>query len=255
MTYTIFQGDCLDFMDQMQPDCVDVIVTSPPYNIGIKYDVHNDNATNYFEWMMDISLVMDRVLKPDGSLFLNIGSQSSDPYFTYEVASRCFGNFVLQNHIIWVKSIAIGETTHGHFKPINSQRYLNNTWESIFHFTKSGRTTIDRCGIGVPFMDKSNISRRNHTADKRCAGNVWFIPYRTVQSREQKLHHPAGYPVDLPLRCIKLHGNLTPETVVLDPFMGTGTTLVAAEQLGVTSIGLELSPGYVETARNRLLLT
>jgi site-specific DNA-methyltransferase (adenine-specific) len=257
MTATIYPGDCLDVMQDLPAESVDIIVTSPPYNIGVVYDEYGDKMTgeNYLEWMNNLAVAMYRVLKPEGSLFLNIGSQAANPWFAYEVAEQ-FSSFemILQNSIIWVKSIAIGDTTYGHFKPINSPRYLNNNYEHIFHFTKSGRVPIDRIAIGVPFMDKSNITRRAHTQDRRCAGNVWYIPYHTVQSAEEKFNHPAGFPLELPSRCIQMHGNITPKTVVLDPFMGTGTTLVAAELEGASSIGIELSAAYAETAENRLLL-
>jgi site-specific DNA-methyltransferase (adenine-specific) len=159
---------------------------------------------------------------------------------------------VIQNHIAWVKSVSINDDTVGHFKPINSSRFLNNCHESIFHFTKSGDIHIDRLAIGVPFKDKSNIARRGHAQDRRCAGNVWFMPYRTVQSRAEKFDHPAGFPVELPTRCIKLHG-VTAETVVLDPFAGTGTTLVAAASLGCRGIGIEVDRAYAEKAIERLM--
>ena len=100
--------------------------------------------------------------------------------------------------------------------------------------------------MGVPFKDKSNIARWGHKRDRRCAGNVWFIPYDTVRSKAQKYDHPAGFPVELPNRCIKLHG--VKNATVLDPFAGTGTTLVAAEALRCTGIGIELDRHYAEKA-------
>jgi site-specific DNA-methyltransferase (adenine-specific) len=79
---------------------------------------------------------------------------------------------------------------------------------------------------------------------------VWFIPYKTVRSKAQKFDHPAGFPVELPARCIKLHG--VKEATVLDPFAGTGTTLVAAERLGCNGIGIEIDRQYAEKAVERL---
>ena len=119
-----------------------------------------------------------------------------------------------------------------------------------FHFTKFGRVQLDRLAIGVPFKDKTNIARRGHKRDKRCAGNVWFIPYKTVQSKAQKFYHPAGFPVALPERCIKLHGKES--AVVLDPFLGSGSTLVAAIQLGCSGIGIEIDTKYAQISTARL---
>src|SRR3954468_10590142 len=137
-----------------------------------------------------------------------------------EVAGALRDVFVLQNHILWVKSISIGDTTVGHFKPITSRRYLNHNHEAIFHFTKTGAVELDRLAIGEPFKDKSNIVRWGHKRNRRCAGDVWFIPYPTVRSKAQKFDHPAGFPVALPERCIRLHGVRSAR--VLDPFLGTG---------------------------------
>ena len=190
------------------------------------------------------------MLRPDGSFFLNVGSVNSDPWISFDVAAAFKEAFILQNHIMWAKSVSIGSDTVGHFKPISSQRYLNHNHESVFHFTKTGNVKIDRLAVGVPFKDKSNIARWGHARDRRCAGNVWFIPYKTVRSKAQKFDHPAGFPVGLPERCIKLHG--VKRATILDPFAGTGTTLVAAEHLGCYGIGIEIDRDYAHTAVSRL---
>jgi site-specific DNA-methyltransferase (adenine-specific) len=102
----------------------------------------------------------------------------------------------------------------------------------------------------VPFKDKSNIARRGHAQDLRCRGNTWFIPYDTVQSKAERYHHPSTFPVALPRWCIRLHGR--PDAVVLDPFMGTGTTMVAAQLEGVSGIGIDIDASYVAVAQQRL---
>ena len=111
-------------------------------------------------------------------------------------------------------------------------------------------SVVARLAVGVPFKDKSNIARRGHAQDRRCRGDTWFIPYETVRSKAQKYSHPGTFPLDLPRWCIRLHGK--PESVVLDPFMGSGTTLVAAHREGAVGVGIELDPAYVATARARL---
>ncbi|MNT56683.1 Modification methylase DpnIIB [compost metagenome] len=102
----------------------------------------------------------------------------------------------------------------------------------------------------MPFKDKSNIGRWGHARDKRCAGNVWFIPYKTVNSKAEKFNHPAGFPIELAERCIKLHG--IEDAIVLDPFLGAGSTLVAAARLGCEGIGFEIDPVYAAAAVSRL---
>jgi site-specific DNA-methyltransferase (adenine-specific) len=250
--HNIILGDCLTELELMPAASIDVIVTSPPYNIGVAYKSYNDKRPreSYLGWLKQIGSELARILKDDGSFFLNVGSTNSDPWITVDVA-LCFREvFTLQNHITWVKSVSIGDDTVGHFKPIGSKRYLNQNHEAVFHFTKTGSIPVDRLAIGVPFRDKSNIARWGHARDKRCTGNVWFIPYDTVKSKAQKFNHPAGFPIDLPERCIKLHG--AKDALVLDPFLGAGTTLVAVERLGHRGVGIEIDPHYAEAAVSRV---
>jgi site-specific DNA-methyltransferase (adenine-specific) len=249
---TVHLADCLAALRTLPDACVDVVVTSPPYNIGIAYRSYDDRRPreSYLAWITGIGVELSRVMNDGASFFLNVGSTSTDPWLAMDVAGALRSTFVLQNHITWAKSLSIGDDTFGHFKPITSRRYLNHNHEAIFHLTKTGGVAVDRLAVGVPFKDKSNIGRWGHARDRRCAGNVWHIPYKTVRSKAQKFDHPAGFPVELPERCIRLHG--VEGAVVLDPFLGAGSTLVAAQRLGCTGIGIELDPHYAAIAVERL---
>jgi len=248
----IVQGDCLAILKDMPAESIDLVITSPPYNIGVAYKTYQDRQPRdaYLKWLAEIGKQLSRVMRDGASFFLNVGSTNSDPWLPQDVSGSLRDIFCLQNHIVWVKSISIGDDTVGHFKPITSQRYLNHNHEAIFHYTKSGNVPVDRVAAGVPFKDKSNIARWGHKADRRCAGNVWFLPYETVKSRAQKFDHPAGFPITLPERCIRLHGKAS--ACVLDPFLGAGTTLVAAQRLGCKGIGIEIDPHYVNSSLGRL---
>lgn len=106
--------------------------------------------------------------------------------------------------------------------------------------------------MGVPYQDKSNIGRwKQATQDKRCRGNTWFIPYDTIQSRDKERPHPATFPVKLPEMCIRLHG-LDKVKLVLDPFLGIGTTALACLRLGVSCLGFEIDPQYFHIAVQRI---
>ncbi len=245
-------GDCLDVLPTLEPASVDVIVTSPPYNIGLGYGAYNDSRDEgaYLDWMVEIAQALRRVMRPDASFFLNISGSSKSPWLPFELLVRLRPHFALQNHITWIKSITTGDDSIGHFKPVPGQRFMHQAHEHIFHLTLSGNVKLDRLAIGVPYKDKSNIARRGHKADLRCRGNTWFIPYGTVQRKAQKFHHPGTFPVDLPRWCIRLHGKKG--GMVLDPFMGTGTTLLAASLEGANGIGIDMDSVYVEIARARL---
>lgn len=256
---SLYLGDCFAGMRRiLAPGSVDVIVTSPPYNIGIRYGLYDDGIPrdDYLKWIADWGKLVKRVLKEDGSLFLNIGSKPTDPWIPYDVAAQLRGVLELQNTIHWVKSIYIESSGYGrdvavnvgHYKPINSKRFVNDAHEYIFHFTRTGSVELDRLAIGVPYKDASNISRWK-TADGsgRCRGNNWYIPYSTIQRRAVDRPHPASFPPDLPEMCIRLHG-LTRVKLVLDPFLGIGNTAVACTRLGVPMVGFEIDDEYLETA-------
>ncbi len=253
----IYHMDCIKGMRELNAGSVDIIVTSPPYNIGVEYNQHKDNMEfkDYLKWMEDFGRACKTVLKENGSLFFNIGDKSSDELKAFDVARRVNqDNLKLQNTIHWIKHISIPEEriSAGHFKPVNSKRFLNNCHEYIFHFTKNKDVELDKLAIGVPYVDKTNIARWNSVkTDLRDRGNVWYIPYETVQSEKE---HPASFPKRLPEMCIKLHG-YSRDTVVLDPFMGSGTTAAVAKELGCKYIGFEIDKLYQKIAEDKLLQT
>ena len=243
-------------MAELPGESVDLVVTSPPYNLGIRYGKFSDrqDRQSYLRWCTEWAAQVRRILKPNGSFFLNIGSAPSNPMLPHEIIFALHDLFVLQNTIHWIKSIAIEDRTQGHFKPISSPRYLNDCHEYVFHLTPEGKTPIDRLALGVPYQDKSNIARWSHTegSDLRCRGNTWFVPYQTIKSRDKQRPHPATFPVELAVNCIKLHG-VSRMIAMLDPFLGIGNSALAAQQCGVPKfIGFEIDGTYLAEAKRRL---
>lgn len=262
----LLNGDCLKVLPTLSESSFDLVVTSPPYNLGIAYRSFEDTAsrTDFLEWCVAWATEVKRVLSDDGSLFLNVGAAPANPLMPHQLLLALTDGedalFSLQNTIHWIKSITVetrgGEQiSAGHFKPINSKRFVNDCHEYVFHLTKTGNVPVDRKRAGVPYQDKSNILRWGHTGgeDLRCRGNTWFIPYDTIQSRTKDRPHPATFPIALVEQCIRLHGKGS-ATRLLDPFLGIGTSAVAAARQGLCDFtGIELDSYYLEVAQERLL--
>jgi site-specific DNA-methyltransferase (adenine-specific) len=265
-TLRFFHGDCLSVLPGLDTGSVGTVVTSPPYNIGVKYRSYEDDLPRheYLNWTDLWLRAVAKVVGPDSSLFLNVGAKPTDPWVPLEVAQVARRYFKLQNTIHWVKSIAIDreaagqnagferDLAVGHYKPINSDRFVNDCHEFIFHFTPGGRTRLDRRAVGVPYQDRSNVKRWAAAGEGlRCRGNTWFIPYETIQSRDRDRPHPASFPPRVPDQCLRLHG-LDRAGLVLDPFMGLGSTAVAAARLGLDFIGIEMDEHYLKEAVERV---
>ena len=267
-TYEFILGDCLENLKKIEDKSIDLVVTSPPYNIGLKYHKYEDKKPReqYLEWIYDIFTELKRVLKDDGHIFLNMGYTNKDPWISMEVAIKLKDLFTLQNKITWIKSISIGEDkddTHGHFKPINSDRYINVTNEDIYHFTKTDKVKINREAVGVPYKWKCNLIDRKTklpringktglpVEDKRCKGNSWFVPYDTINSKKEKGYHPATFPESLVEHCIKISD--IKQGTILDPFIGSGTTIRVAKKMSdnledydLSGIGIDIDEEYIK---------
>jgi len=263
---TLYEGDSVRGMGRtIPPGSADVVVTSPPYNLGVAYASYDDARPRqeYLRWVGRFGRAVDRALSEDGALFLNLGGPPSDPEWPWVVARAAGRRLVLQNVIHWVKSIAIGrahagrssglerDLAVGHYKPVNSHRYVNSAHEYVFHYTRRGDLSLDRLAIGVPYQDPSNQGRWSTGASgRRCRGNTWFLPYPTIQRRATDRPHPA-FPPELPEWCLRLHG-VAKVRLAVDPFVGIGPSAVAALRLGVPFVGFDIEPAYLSEARRAL---
>ena len=261
-TLEAHREDCIEALanpKRVKPGTVDVVVTSPPYNLGIPYSRYDDTVPRdeYLAWLSEWADLVREAMSEDGSLFLNVGSKPSDPMVPFEVLQVMKDHgFHLQNTFHWIKSIAIGKESMGqnqtvsedivvgHYKPINSPRFVNDCHEYIFHLTRTGKVPVDRLALGVPYQDKSNVQRwKGAGTGLHCRGNTWFIPYKTICNHSKDRPHPATFPVQLPEMCLKLHG-VDKVRKVMDPFLGLGNTAVACAHLGLDFIGFEIDPSY-----------
>jgi site-specific DNA-methyltransferase (adenine-specific) len=265
VTFRFYLGDCVDVLGSLPRGSASVVVTSPPYNLGIRYRSYDDTMPRdeYLAWTTRWVREAKAVMDPHGSLFLNVGAKPTDPWIAMDVAQAVRGELRLQNTIHWVKSIAIekalagtraglrDDLAVGHYKPINSKRFLHDCHEFVFHFTPDAQTPLDRQAVGVKYQDQSNVARWQGAASGlRCRGNTWFIPYETIQSRDKDRPHPATFPPRLPEMCMRLHGR-DRLTLVADPFMGLGSTAVACAQQQVDFVGIEMDEQYLLEAVER----
>jgi len=257
-----YLGDCVQVLGELPPRSIDVVITSPPYNLGIQYRTYDDGQPrqDYLDWTGRWVAEVARVLAARGSLFLNVGAKPTEPWTALDVAQAVRPHLRLQNIVHWIKSIAIEadaagaraglteDIAVGHYKPINSARFLNDCHEFVFHFTPDGVTRLDRLALGVKYQDASNVARwRGASGGRRCRGNTWFIPYETIQNREKDRPHPATFPPRLPEYCLRLHGAGRGATVA-DPFLGLGSTTIACARVGVDAVGIELDEHYLREA-------
>lgn len=242
-SHSVVIGDSRN-MFQIKDQSIKVCVTSPPYFRNKTYETQYETYEEYRTYLKQVWKEVKRVLRNDGILFVNIGDSFENQLKSHDIARdivECGFHFV--QTVIWVK---------GHHSPVQGDRHLNHLFEYIFIFSKDPKNySLERLAIGVPYMDKSNIGRwKIAKKDLRCRGDVWRINYETVQNRSQKLHE-AIFPSELPETCIKLVSS-DEKDFVLDPFLGSGTTILAASKLGRNSIGYEINPRYEKIIRKKL---
>jgi site-specific DNA-methyltransferase (adenine-specific) len=257
MTQVINQ-DCLSWMRTQHDASIDVIVSSPPYNRGIKYNSYADQRADYLDWQQSIWTEACRILKPTGHLFLNIAGNGKDPFLAYEVAKLV--PWVVQNNIVWAKAVEFQGHIYGRSTVnINAQYVLPHGHETVWHFTHKGKTPIDLKASGVPYRPEfaeDNFRRTGRTT--RPTTTCWHIPYETTGYMGQDAKtlkgdkgHPAIFPRELVRHCLRVAG-AHPGQTVYDPFGGTGTTAVVAKEFGLNYYTTELDTDYYDFIRERL---
>ena len=235
----IICGDCLEVMAQIPDHTVHLAVTSPPYNLGINYDIHNDSLAyeQYLDWMKKVWLETKRVLVPGGRFALNIAPTSIK---NFRPIHHDFANqlreigMTFRTEIVWYKQTMRRRTAWGSWKsPANP--HIVPSWEYVLVFCKDSWTL------------EGDPQDNDITADEfmRFSDGFWYIP-----PESQRQGHPTPFPEELIYRLIKFYtykGN-----VVLDMFGGTGTVAVVAYKIGRHFIHIDISPKYCEIAEQRL---
>ena len=240
-------GDCTEVLKTLPDACVDCCVTSPPYNIGLDYGHADDckSRAEYLAFTRDYLAECYRVLKDDGRFCLNIGYTVSTvktaglDYIELLNLIKSIG-YTIRETIIWVKSHREGDP--------QSFCGSNTAWGSWM----SAANPVCRARMEFIFvLNKHSVKKNNRGTSTMTrqefmdfASTVWYFP------AERSRLHKAPFPVELPYRCIQFytyHGD-----VVLDPFVGSGTTAVACVRTGRRYIGIEQNPDYIRMAEGRI---
>lgn len=256
-TYTII-GDCLDILPYMKNESVNIGVTSPPYNLDKKYGKYDDDKTME-EWealIENVAKEMFRVLKPNGSFFLNVSpipEKKTKEIIPLDAVAYFIlkkQGFYLRNSIVW------------HFNNMqNCTNRLSGRWESILWFVKDINNYVFNLeDIRIPYITKND--KRLEGGNGRNPTDTWNFDVpnsdfwyfdRVNNMTKNKLglsEHPCIYPTSMIERIIKMSSK--PGDVVLDPFLGSGTTSVASNKLGRLGIGIEYDEKYLPIIQKRI---
>jgi site-specific DNA-methyltransferase (adenine-specific) len=260
---TVYAGNASSMLTALEDDSVDLIITSPPYAERRKKAYGGIAADHYVEWFLPISAELRRVLKPTGSFVLNIKEGTHDrerQTYVYELALALRKQgWLFVDEMIWHKTNPF---------PTGNKNRLKDGFERCYHFAKTKKFKFFPDVVRTKSSSKwagDNERRKNKGAHRTTNGSGMNMSRRitgdlvrpsnvvTMPSSSINIEHPAVFPVELPEFFVKL---MTEKgDVVLDPFMGSGSTAIAARGLGRRYVGLELSEEYLELSAKRLART
>lgn len=240
---TIYCGEATEVLSTFPDNSIDCIVTSPPYWKGFAYEAYFNSYQQYLEWSYKWIKECKRVLKPTGTFWLNISNDSETTIRAYEIMEIACIKLLMKLHdtIIWNRY---------NQQPANTNRQLTNQTEFIFMIRKTS--------TGIELNKEDAYNNAPDMFETKNVGNVWRLPFNSGKAgitgfakKEtiSKWGH-AGFPIKLPETCILL--STKEGDTILDPFMGSGTTALAAKNTKRNYVGIDKEIEYVELTRNRL---
>lgn len=228
---TVVCGDCLDVMAEMPDECVDLVIADPPFNIGKDYGVCRDNNADYWSWTKDWLESIWRLIRDGGSCYFKNHWQNLG---LFDLLIRSLTDVIVRNVIVWQKDAGYASSV-----------CYSMRWEAVWFVTKGDGHTFNLDDIRMPpkTNDKRNNPRGKNPTD------CWYIP-RVAHGSSQRVNHPCQSPEGLVKRMIRASSNF--DDMAFDPFMGSGTTAVAALKLGRHFYGCDINQAYVDIANARI---
>lgn len=260
----IIQGDCKDILKTIDDDSIDLIVTSPPYADRRKHTYGGISPEKYVEWFLPISEELLRVLKPKGTFILNIKEKAEEGerhiYVLKLILALRKQGWLWTEEFIWHKKNCYPGKWPNRFR---------NAWERLLQFNKTRNFNMYQESVMVPIGDWANGRLKNLSKIDKIRNNSrsgsgfgknisnWLersmvyptnvLQFATVCNNK---NHSAAFPAELPAWFINLFTKKY--DTVLDPFLGSGTTVEVAQRMERNSIGIEIIPEYVEMAKAKI---
>lgn len=250
--YRAYLGDALNMDEVVSDDQVDLVVTSPPYNIGKEYEEVME-VNDYLDFMRQWMQNAERKLSEDGSFWLNIGFRKESDgrqyvpweYDIYPII-RDEMNISLVQQVVW--HYKAGVNCRHRFSP------RKETWLYCVSDLDNYTFNLDDVRVPAKYPNQKKDGELKVNPNGKNPGDVWDIPKVTSgkgRASPERTDHPAQYPEEVIERVIKT--STDPGDVILDPFLGSGTTAKVARDLGRSCIGIELDDEYMdEIIQNRV---
>ena len=227
-------------MHELPDESVHLMVTSPPYNVGKEYEDYKTEE-GYRLLLNTVWRETYRVLVPGGRACINIANTGRKPYIPRSsiiTKDMIKTGFLMRGQVIWDKAASVGVSTAWGSWRSPSNPTLRDVHEYILVFCKGEFRLPKPSAISHATIERDDFLEWTKS--------IWSFPTASAK----RIGHPAPFPVELPARCIQLYSYS--DSIVLDPFMGSGTTAVAAKQLGRQWVGYDTSREYIEFAMERI---
>lgn len=237
----LYNGDCLEVIKGIKDNSIDLIITSPPYWKGFEYEAYFNSYSQYLEWCEKWLRECKRILKSNGTFYLNVINDSEITIRAFEIMNIATRKIMFKLHdtIIWYRY---------NQQPANTNRQLTNQCEYIF--------MLRHTSTGINLNKLKVYENKKHIFKTKNVGNVWEIPFNSKNNlkfgrKETKCKYGhSGFPLDIPETCILLSSK--ENDIILDMFMGSGTTGVACKNTNRDFIGIELDKTYFDIAKKRI---